>query len=89
MARSALPFVCGRRAALLAAGVVGIGGLAACSSGGTSGEGEPVGQGGGGGGAGGADLAKTTDIPVGGGKIFAGAGVILTQPTAGEFKAFS
>ncbi|GGV55815.1 iron-sulfur protein [Streptomyces longisporoflavus] len=42
-----------------------------------------------GGGAGGAVLAKTSEIPVGGGKIFKDAGVVVTQPTEGEFKAFS
>ncbi|MET9562885.1 Rieske (2Fe-2S) protein [Streptomyces tauricus] len=39
--------------------------------------------------AGGAALAKTTDIPEGGGKVFADQSVVVTQPTAGEFKAFS
>jgi Rieske Fe-S protein len=39
--------------------------------------------------AAGAVLAKTTDIPVGGGKIFKGQKIVVTQPTAGEFKAFS
>ncbi|MCX4798745.1 MULTISPECIES: Rieske (2Fe-2S) protein [unclassified Streptomyces] len=34
-------------------------------------------------------LAKTTDIPKGGGKIFADQGVVVTQPEAGDFKAFS
>lgn len=34
-------------------------------------------------------LAKTTDIPEGGGKVFAEQGVVVTQPAAGEFKAFS
>ena len=34
-------------------------------------------------------LAKTADIPVGGGKIFPKKGVVVTQPTAGTFKAFS
>jgi Rieske Fe-S protein len=34
-------------------------------------------------------LAKTSDIPVGGGKIFAAKKVIVTQPTAGVFKAYS
>lgn len=38
--------------------------------------------------AGGA-LAKTADIPVGGGTIFKEQKVVVTQPTAGEFKAFS
>ncbi|MGW1284021.1 Rieske (2Fe-2S) protein [Streptomyces sp. NPDC002586] len=43
----------------------------------------------GGGSAGGAALAKTSDIPEGGGKIFKDHGVVVTQPTAGTFKAFS
>ncbi|MFG2331810.1 Rieske (2Fe-2S) protein [Streptomyces sp. NPDC048604] len=34
-------------------------------------------------------LAKTSDIPVGGGTVFAERKVVVTQPTAGEFKAFS
>ncbi|MFD9034696.1 Rieske (2Fe-2S) protein [Streptomyces sp. NPDC059567] len=37
----------------------------------------------------GAPLAKTADIPVGGGKVLDGQGVVITQPKAGEFKAFS
>ena len=41
------------------------------------------------GGAAGAVLAKTSEIPVGGGKIFKEEGVVVTQPTKGEFKAFS
>ncbi|MBM9509169.1 Rieske (2Fe-2S) protein [Streptomyces sp. KK5PA1] len=38
---------------------------------------------------GGTALAKTSDIPVGGGKIFADQKVVVTQPTAGQFKCFS
>ncbi|MGC4770831.1 Rieske (2Fe-2S) protein [Micromonospora sp. DT44] len=34
-------------------------------------------------------LATTADIPVGGGKILAAEGVVITQPTAGQFKGFS
>ncbi|GAA3189695.1 Rieske (2Fe-2S) protein [Dactylosporangium siamense] len=35
-------------------------------------------------------LATKADIPVGGGKIFKdGGGVVVTQPEAGKFKAFS
>jgi Rieske Fe-S protein len=34
-------------------------------------------------------LAATSDIPVGGGTIFTGPKVVVTQPTANEFKAFS
>lgn len=32
---------------------------------------------------------KTSDIPVGGGKIFTDEQIVVTQPTEGEFKAFS
>ena len=32
---------------------------------------------------------KTSEIPVGGGRIFPDQQIVVTQPTAGEFKAFS
>ncbi|MGI5289422.1 Rieske (2Fe-2S) protein [Nonomuraea polychroma] len=38
--------------------------------------------------AGGA-LTTTADIPVGGGTIFKEQKIVITQPTSGEFKAFS
>ncbi|NMH80562.1 Rieske (2Fe-2S) protein [Pseudonocardia xinjiangensis] len=41
------------------------------------------------GGATGTALTSTSDVPVGGGTIFADQQVVVTQPTAGEFKAFS
>jgi Rieske Fe-S protein len=41
-----------------------------------------------GGGASGA-LATTAQVPVGGGVILANAGLVITQPKAGQFKAFS
>ncbi|RVX42270.1 nitrite reductase/ring-hydroxylating ferredoxin subunit [Nonomuraea polychroma] len=34
-------------------------------------------------------LAATSDIPEGGGKVFKGQKIVVTQPTAGEFKAFT
>lgn len=34
-------------------------------------------------------LAATADVPVGGGLILEEQGVVVTQPTEGEFKAFS
>ncbi|CAM5603163.1 Rieske (2Fe-2S) protein [Streptomyces griseomycini] len=61
------------------------------SAGGSQGDGD-AGSGGSDGGddaAGGAPLAATADIPEGGGKVFADRKVVVTQPTAGEFKAFS
>lgn len=39
-------------------------------------------------GGGGGVVARTSDIPVGGGKIFADRKVVITQPTQGTFKAF-
>ncbi|GAB3263547.1 Rieske (2Fe-2S) protein [Nocardioides dilutus] len=41
------------------------------------------------GGSGGDALASTSDIEVGGGSIFADEQVVVTQPSEGEFKAFS
>ena len=37
----------------------------------------------------GQELAATSKIPVGSGTVFTGPKVVVTQPTAGEFKAFS
>lgn len=37
----------------------------------------------------GAALTAAADVPVGGGSIFGDAGVVVTQPAEGEFKAFS
>jgi nitrite reductase/ring-hydroxylating ferredoxin subunit len=42
-----------------------------------------------GGDTGGTELTTTSAIPVGGGKVFAGAKVVVTQPVAGTFKAFT
>jgi nitrite reductase/ring-hydroxylating ferredoxin subunit len=39
-------------------------------------------------GGGAAPLGKVSEIPVGGGAIFAGAQVVVTQPTEGTFKGF-
>jgi Rieske Fe-S protein len=38
---------------------------------------------------GGTALGTTSEVPVGGGKVFTSAKVVVTQPTAGEFKGFS
>ncbi|MER7175607.1 Rieske (2Fe-2S) protein [Streptomyces mesophilus] len=42
-----------------------------------------------GGGGGGEELAKTADIPEGGGTVFKDQGVVVVQPSAGDFKAYS
>jgi nitrite reductase/ring-hydroxylating ferredoxin subunit len=39
--------------------------------------------------AGGTALAKTSDIPLGGGKVFPDARVVVTQPAKGQFKCFT
>jgi Rieske Fe-S protein len=39
--------------------------------------------------AGGTALAKTTDIPEGGGTIYKDQAVVVTQPASGTYKAFS
>jgi Rieske Fe-S protein len=39
--------------------------------------------------AGGTELGKTTDVPVGGGKVYDAAKVVVTQPKAGTYKAFT
>jgi Rieske Fe-S protein len=88
-----------RRALLACAGAACAAVLAGCSrynssngiSGGQSAQGgsssaAPAGSAGSGGSA---VLAKTSDIPVGGGKILTGPKIVITQPKAGSFKAFT
>lgn len=57
------------------------GGNTGTTGGGATGDGAPAG--------GGAGFAKTSDIPVGGGKIFEDQKIVVTQPTAGQFKCFT
>jgi Rieske Fe-S protein len=54
---------------------------------GGGGTGDSGGDGGGGGTTG--ALAKTTDIPVGGGVVLDQRNIVITQPQAGTFKAFT
>jgi Rieske Fe-S protein len=73
-----------RRSVLGAAVAVGAAGaLAACGGddSGSSGPGSPP--------AGGQVLTSAADVPVGGGVILTDEKVVVTQPTAGTFKAFS
>ncbi|MEU2079633.1 Rieske (2Fe-2S) protein [Streptomyces sp. NPDC013489] len=70
-----------RRTVVAAAGGAGLAAaLTACGGGGTNDKVEA---------AEGETLARTADIPVGGGKVLADKGVVITQPKAGEFLAFS
>ncbi|MCX4760938.1 Rieske (2Fe-2S) protein [Streptomyces sp. NBC_01275] len=69
----------GGAAAALAAGCSNYGGDSSSSS---SSEDSPKASAG-------EELAKTADIPVGGGKIFKDQKVVVTQPAKDDFKAFS
>ncbi|MFE5709443.1 Rieske (2Fe-2S) protein [Streptomyces sp. NPDC056501] len=73
-----------RRTVVSAAGAAGLAAaLAACGGGDTEDKGSGTEE------QPGAALARTADIPVGGGKVIAGQGLVITQPKAGEFHAFS
>lgn len=80
------PSCCGRREAMRAAGVVAVAGigLTACGT-----DVEQAADTAASAAAAAGDLAKAADIPVGGGKVFESAKVVITQPTEGDFKAFS
>ncbi|MFR0354014.1 Rieske (2Fe-2S) protein [Streptomyces sediminimaris] len=89
----------GRRTVVAAVGAAGLAvALTACGSSddtsssggsGTQAGANASGGGSGSGSGGGTALAKTSDIPEGGGKIFKDRNVVVTQPAAGTFKAFS
>lgn len=70
-----------RRAVLGAAAATAVVGLTACAT--YGGKKEPATT------SGPINLGSTSAIPVGGGKIFSAQGVVVTQPTAGTFKAFT
>jgi Rieske Fe-S protein len=76
-----------RRTVLTSAGAVGAGAvvLAGCGSGAAQQAGDAAGQA--------SDavkgVVKKAEIPVGGGRVLASAKVVITQPTAGSYKAFS
>ncbi|HEX6151614.1 Rieske (2Fe-2S) protein [Nocardioides sp.] len=76
----------GRRHAI--AGAAGLGvvapALVACGS-----DGDGAGDGAGNGAGDGGDLTTAADVPVGGGTILPDQKVVVTQPTAGDFKAFT
>jgi Rieske Fe-S protein len=80
-----------RRTVLQIGGLVTVGGvIAACGSGSGAAEGSsPPAAAAPGSAAAGGVVTKTSDIPVGGGVILASPAVVITRPTAGDFKAFS
>ncbi len=77
-------------AGVLGVGVVGAATLAACGGGGATATSTGNAAGNATGAAGSPkDAIKAADIPVGGGKVFDATKTVVTQPKAGEFKAFS
>ncbi|MEQ3554861.1 Rieske (2Fe-2S) protein [Pseudonocardia nematodicida] len=80
----------GRRAAIAGAGVVGIGAVAACGGGATTESGGGQQQSGDAPeGAPGTVLGPSSEVPVGGGQIYADSQLVVTQPTEGEFTGLS
>lgn len=90
-----------RRGVLAGVGLVGLAGaVSACSAGGSSSSSAGTGaapaapapgtaSSAGNTGSAAGVLAATSEIPVGGGKIFTTEKVVVTQPSSGDFKAFS
>ena len=72
---------CGGGSSPTASGTASSGGSPAKDPGTSAGPGQAGGSG--------STLTSTNEIPVGGGKIFTSARVVVTQPAAGEFKGFS
>lgn len=68
-----------RRSAVAGVGAIALGGaaVAACAPSGKKEEEEEGGS-----------AIKTADIPVGGGKVYKDQNIVVTQPKAGEYKAF-
>ncbi|MEU8198973.1 Rieske (2Fe-2S) protein [Microbispora amethystogenes] len=79
-----------RRAVIFSAGGAGLAAvLSACSGDDSTATSEQAPADGQAAAGGGGEIAKTSDIPVGGGKVFKDQDVVITQPEAGTFKAFS
>ncbi len=80
-----------RRESLLVAGVAvaGTAGLTACGSSAGEAVSSAAGSAASGAASAASDAIAAADIPVGGGKVFDKLKVVVTQPTAGDFKAFS
>jgi Rieske Fe-S protein len=79
--------LCGAAAVLAAGGTVA--GCSSSSSGSGAGTGSTRTAQGGATAATPVDLGAATDVPVGGGKVYREQKIVVTQPTAGQYKAFS
>lgn len=81
--------VLGRRAVLAGGGVVAVGAVAACGGATTGGGGDQQQSGDAPAGAPGTVLGPASEVPVGGGKIYAEQQLVVTQPAAGQFTGLS
>ncbi|MBP2370087.1 Rieske (2Fe-2S) protein [Pseudonocardia parietis] len=82
----------GRRAVFAGAGVAAIGAVAACGSGAGTTTDDTGGQAQAGDapeGAPGTSLGPASEVPVGGGKVYADEQIVVTQPAAGQFTGLS
>lgn len=73
-----------RAAGVVGAAAVGVGTLSACGS-----AQDAANQAAGAASSAVSQVIKAAEIPVGGGKVFEAISTVVTQPTAGEYKAFS
>ncbi|MGW7442734.1 Rieske (2Fe-2S) protein [Kitasatospora sp. NPDC054795] len=69
--------LCGAAAVLAAGGTVAVTGCSSSSSSGNSAPKGPV------------DLGPASAVPEGGGKVYREQKIVVTQPTAGQYKAFN
>ncbi|MBV6697537.1 Rieske (2Fe-2S) protein [Kitasatospora aureofaciens] len=79
-ATSRRTLLCGAAAVLAASGTMAVAGCGSTTSG-SSGESSAT--------KGPVDLGPASAVPEGGGKVFREQKIVVTQPTAGQFKAFS
>ena len=88
---SSTPGCCGRREAMRAVGIVAVAGagLTACGADAEQAVNDAVDEAASSAASAVKDIAQKADIPVGGGKVFDSAKVVVTQPTEGDYKAFS
>ncbi|MDH6578244.1 Rieske (2Fe-2S) protein [Kitasatospora sp. MAP5-34] len=71
--------LCGAAAVLAAGGTVAVSGCSSSASSSSS-SAQPAGP---------VDVGPAADVPVGGGKVYRDQKIVVTQPTAGQYKAFS
>ncbi|MFF1873778.1 Rieske (2Fe-2S) protein [Streptomyces sp. CB03911] len=71
--------LCGAAAVLAGGGALAVAGCGSTSSGGSSS----------GAAAGPVEVGPASEVPVGGGKVFREKKIVVTQPTEGQYKAFS